>query len=88
MGKEWQERLKKYGKRMDEMRKKECERGVEMRTELEGKASELQKHQDKERELQNELRMLRERKEQERRMKRQEPHCADRTVRSQGQIKE
>ena len=55
MGKEWQERLKKYGKRMDGMRKEECERGAEMRTELEKKASELQKHQDKETELQNEL---------------------------------
>ena len=45
---------------LKEMRKKECERGAEMRTELEGKASELQKRQDKETELQNELRMVRE----------------------------
>ena len=35
-------------------------KGAEMRTELEKKASELQKHQDKETELQNELRMVRE----------------------------
>ena len=45
---------------LKEMRKKECERGAEMREELEKKASELQKHQNKEKELQNELRMLRE----------------------------
>ena len=45
---------------LKEMRKEECERGVEMRTELKKEASELQKHQNKETGLQNELRMLRE----------------------------
>ena len=42
------------------MREEACERGAEMCKELWGKASELQKHQNKERELQNKLRMLRE----------------------------
>ena len=49
-----------YGKRMDELRKEECKRGAEMSKELWQFASEFQKHQNKERELQNELRMLRE----------------------------
>ena len=54
------ETSKGYGKRMDEERKEACERGAEMRKTLWERASELQKHQNKERELQNELRMLRE----------------------------
>ena len=45
---------------LKEMRKKECERGAEMRKELEKKASELRKRQNKETELQNELRTVRE----------------------------
>ena len=81
------EMSKKYSKRMDEMKEEACKRGAEMRKELWEKASELQKHQSKERELQNELRMLREeRKTTENEMLRN--HTADRTVRSQGQIKE
>ena len=44
---------------LQEMRRVDCKRGAEMREELNfKKASELQKHQNKERELQNELRML------------------------------
>ena len=50
---------KGYGKRMDDMREEVCKRGAEMSKELWENASELQKHQIKERELQNELRMLR-----------------------------
>ena len=44
-------------KQLEAKARSEC---VEMRKELEKKASELQKHQDKETELQNELKMLRE----------------------------
>ena len=43
---------------MDEMRREASKRGEEMREELWEKASELQKHLSKERELQNELSML------------------------------
>ena len=48
---------------MDERREEACERGAEMRKELREKAAELQKHQNKERELQNKLRMLSEERE-------------------------
>ena len=45
---------------MDEMREESCKRHKEAREELWKKTSELQKHQSRERELQNELGMLRE----------------------------
>ena len=51
---------KEYGKRMDELREEACKRGAEMSKKLGEKASELRNHQNKETELQKELRMLRE----------------------------
>ena len=51
---------------MDEMREEACKRGAEMRKEFGEKASELQKHQNKERELPNMLRMLSEERERDR----------------------
>ncbi len=64
---EWWEELKKKNKKRDELRREAVERGDKMskeacklRKELEKKTYEFQKHQDKETELQNELRMVRE----------------------------
>ena len=54
-------------KQLEAKARLEC---VEMRKEFEKKASELQKHQSRERELRNELRMVREQKERQQRMKR------------------
>ena len=52
------EELEEYSKKRDESREEECKRGKEAREELWEKTFELQKHQSRERELQNELRML------------------------------
>ena len=50
----------KNGERTNERREHACKRSEEAREELRKKISELRKHQDKETELQKELRMLRE----------------------------
>ena len=54
------ENKKSMNLKLNDKRKKNRLECVEMRKEFEKKASELQKHEDKERELQNELRMVRE----------------------------
>ena len=58
------EGLERYGNKMDELRKEARKRGAEMSKRMNKmrnkKDSELQKYQDKETGLQNELRMLRE----------------------------
>ena len=60
IGKEWQEDLKRYGEEMNELWEEACKSGEEARREKWEKIAELREHQNKEKELQDELRMLRE----------------------------